>query len=87
MFIAALLTAAETRRTRKCPWTGADKDEGKGVVHTHSGTPPSHKKSETMPSVATWADSEMITLSEVRQKEKDKHRKMLLTCKSKTGHK
>ena len=31
-----------------------------------------HRKNEIMPSAATWLDLEMIILSEVNQKEKDK---------------
>ena len=37
------------------------------------------RKSEMMPSAATWMDLEMVILSAVSQAEKDKHVK-LLTC-------
>ena len=37
------------------------------------------KKNEIMPSVATWMDLEIIILSEVSQKEKDKHHVISLT--------
>ena len=33
-----------------------------------------------MPFAATWMDLEMIILSEVSQKEKDKYRMISLTC-------
>ena len=36
------------------------------------------KKNETMPSAVTWLDPEIITLSEVHQKEKDKYRMISL---------
>ena len=40
-----------------------------------------HKKmNETTPSAATRMDLEMIILSEVSQKEKDKYHTMSLTC-------
>ena len=32
-----------------------------------------HEKNEIMPFVATWVDLEIITLSEVSQKQKDKY--------------
>ena len=52
------------------------------MVHTYngvlltpalSGIPLSRKKKEIMPFAATWMDLEMIILSEVSQKEKDKY--------------
>ena len=43
------------------------------VVHIHNGILLSHKKSEIMPFAATWMQLEIIILSEVRQKEKDKY--------------
>ena len=38
------------------------------------------KKNEIMPFAATWMGVEMITLSEVSQKEKDKYHTISLTC-------
>ena len=38
------------------------------------------KKNEIMPFAATWMDLEMIILSEVSQKEKDKYHMISLIC-------
>ena len=38
------------------------------------------KKNEIMPFAATWMDLEMIILSEVSQKKKDKYHMISLTC-------
>ena len=38
------------------------------------------KKNEIMPSAATWMDLEIIILSEVSQKEKDKYHMISLIC-------
>ena len=38
------------------------------------------KKNKIMPFSATWMDLEMITLSEVSQKEKDKYHMISLIC-------
>ena len=40
----------------------------------------SHKKNEIMPFAATWVDLEIIILSEVSQKEKDKYYMISLIC-------
>ena len=42
------------------------------MVHIYSGILLSHKKHEILPSAATYVDLEIIMLSEVGQKEKDK---------------
>ena len=39
------------------------------------------KKNETMPFEAIWMDLEIITLSEVSQKKKDKYRMISLICR------
>ena len=60
MFIEALFTKAKTWKQPKCP----------SIIHTieycHALI---KKKNEIMPSAATWMDSEIIILSEERQKQ------------------
>ena len=43
------------------------------MVHIYNAIPFSHKKKEIMPFAATWMGIEIIILSEVSQKEKDKY--------------
>ena len=50
------------------------------VVHIYNGILLSHKKNEIMPFAATWMDLEIIILSEVSQKEKDKYHMISLIC-------
>ena len=53
----------------------------KDVVYIHNGILLSHKKNEIMPFAATWMDLEIIILSEVSQKEKDKYHMISLICR------
>ena len=43
------------------------------VMHIYNGILLSHKKNQIMPFAATWMELEIIILSEVSQKEKDKY--------------
>ena len=56
---------------------GMDKED---VVHIYNGILLNHKMNEIMPFGATWMDLEIIILSEVGQKEKDKYCMISLTC-------
>ena len=84
MFIAALFTIAKTWKQHKCPST----DEWIKVMWYLSICPSIHpmeyysaiKKNEIMPFAATWMDLEIIILSEVSQKEKDKYHMISLIC-------
>ena len=52
-------------------------------THTHTHTMEYHsaiKKNEIMPFAATWRQVEIIILSEVNQKEKDKYHMTSLIC-------
>ena len=48
------------------------------MVHIHKGILLSHKKDKLMPFAATWMELEILILSEVSQKEKDKYHMMSL---------
>ena len=76
MFITALFTIAKTWKPPKCPST----DEWiKKMWYIYTMEYYSDiKKNEIMPFAATWMDLEIIILSEVRQKEKDKYHKISL---------
>ena len=50
------------------------------MIHIYNGILLSHKKNEILPFVAPWMDLEIITLSEVSQKEKDKRHMISLMC-------
>ena len=71
MFIAALFTVAKTWKQSKCPLT----DEWiKKMWYIYTMEYYSAiKKNQIMPFAATWMDLEIIILSEVSQKEKDKY--------------
>ena len=78
MFTAALFTTAKTWKQSKCPsideWI-----KKMWYVYTmeyYSAI----KKNKIMPFAATWMQLEIITLSEVSQKEKDKYHMISLIC-------
>ena len=48
------------------------------VVHACNGTLLSHRKNEIMPFVATWVDLEMVIVSAVGQREKQRYHRILL---------
>ena len=78
MFIAALFTIAKTWKQPKCPST----DEWtKKMWYTYTMEYYSAiKKNKIMPFAAIWMQLEIIILSEVSQKEKDKYHIISLIC-------
>ena len=79
MSIAALFAIAKTRKQPKCPST-EEWIKKMWYIYTmeyYSAI----KKNEIMPFAATWMDLEVIILSEVRQKEKDKYHMISLICR------
>ena len=51
------------------------------VAHIYNGIVLNHKRrNEIMPFAATWMQPEIIILSEVSQKEKDKYHTISLIC-------
>ena len=50
------------------------------MVDIYNGILLNHKKNEIMPLRVTWMDLEVITLSKVSQKGKDKYHMISLTC-------
>ena len=78
MFIAALFTTAKKWKQAKCPLT----DEWiKKMCYIYTMEYYSAiKKNEIMSFAATWMDLEIIILSEVSQKEKDKYHMISLIC-------
>ena len=77
LLIAALFTIAKTWKQPKRP--SADEWIKMWYIYTKEYYS-AIKKNEIMPSAATWMDLEIIKLSEVTQKEKDKYRMISLIC-------
>ena len=79
MFNAALFTIAKTWKQPKCPLT----DEWiKKMWYIHTMEYYSAiKKHEIIAFAATWTDLEIIILSELSQKEKDKYHMVSLICR------
>ena len=78
MFIAALFTPAKAWKLPKCPLTD-DWIRKMWYIYTVEFYP-AIKKNNIMPFAATWMELEMLILSEVSQKEKDKHHIISLIC-------
>ena len=78
MFTAALFTTAKTWKQPKCPST----DEWiKNMWYIYTMEYYSDiKRNEIMPFAATWMQLEIIILSEISQKEKDKYHMISLIC-------
>ena len=78
MFIVSLLTITKTQKQPKCPFT--DKWIKKlwylYTMEYYSAI----KKKEMMPFAVTWMQLEILILSEVSQKEKEKYHMISLTC-------
>ena len=78
MFIAALFTIAKTWKQTKCPSID-ERIKKMWYIYTmeyYSAI----QKNEIMPFAATWMQPEIIILSEVSQKEKDKYHMISLIC-------
>jgi len=71
MFIATLFTIPKTWKQPKCPLTDEwiKKMWCICTIEYYSTI----KKNKIMPFLATWVELEILILSEVRQKEKDKY--------------
>ena len=78
MFTKALVTLAKTWQQPECPQT----DEWiKKMWYTYTmGYYSAIKKNAIMPFAATWIDLEIIILSVVSQREKDKYHMISLLC-------
>ena len=78
VFTAALLTIAKTWKQPKCPSTDEwiKKIRYISTMEYYSAM----KKNEIMPFAATWMDLEIIILSRVSQKEKDRYHMISLIC-------
>ena len=63
--------------TKKSTNRWVDKEE---LLHVQMEYYSALKKNKIMPFAATWMQLEMIILSEVSQKEKDKYHMISLTC-------
>jgi len=72
MAIGTLFTTAKTGEPLKCPSTHEWIKKVCVQTHTHSGLPLSHKKNKILPFDTTWMDLEIIMLSDINRKEKNK---------------
>ena len=76
MFIAALFSTAKTWKQHRCPST----DEWiKKMCYIYTMEYYSAIKNQNKPFATTWMQLEILILSEISQKEKDKHHMISLT--------
>ena len=68
MFTAALFTIAKTQKQPKCP-SAEDWIKKMQYIYTMEYSSAIKKKNEIMPFAATWIDLEIITVSEVSQRQ------------------
>ena len=69
-------------------WMSIDREMDKeDVIHVYSRILLSHKNNEIMPFAATWIELEIIELSEVNRKEKDKYHMITTYVLFKIWHK
>ena len=78
MFIVVLFTVATTWKQPKCPSTDEWIKKMWYIYTTEYYS--AIKKNKIMPFAATWMQLEIIILSEVSQKEKDKYHMISLIC-------
>ena len=78
MFIVALFTIAKAWKQPKCSWTDEWIKKMWYICTMEYYT--AIKRNEIMLFAATWMDLEMIILSEVNQREKDKYHTISLIC-------
>ena len=78
MFIAAVFTIVKAWKQPKCPLTDEWIKKMWYIYTTEYYS--AIKKNEIMPFAATWMDLEIIILSEVSQKEKDKYHMISPIC-------
>ena len=78
MFTAALFIIAKTWKQPKCPSTDEWIKKMWYMYTMEYYSAP--KKNEKMPFAATWMELEIIILSEVSQKEKDRYHMISLIC-------
>ena len=78
MFITALFTIAKTFKQPKCPLTDEWVKKMWYIYTTEYYS--AMKNNEIMPFVAMWKELEILILSEVSQKEKEKYHMISLIC-------
>ena len=78
MFTVALFTVAKSWKQHKCPSTN---EWIKKMWYIYTMKYLAIKKNEIMPSAATWMQLEMIILSKISQKEKEKYHMISLICR------
>ena len=78
MFTALPLTIVKTWKQPKCSSTDEWMKKMRMHAHIHNGIPLSYIKNKITPFQATWIELEIIIMSEVNQKGKDKYHMITL---------
>ena len=82
-FVMTLKSLNKASKVLRFSYPFPSSDRQTTHTHTHTHTPEYYsaiKKNEIMPFAAIWTDLEIIIISEVSQKEKDKYCVIFLIC-------